>query len=98
MLKYLERESIEIDLEGITAEDIMSTPAITINQETRLSEIMTLLSANRINRVPVIDTDNKLIGIVSRAILSMPLFLEESALMIHKILKKCREQPKVLQE
>jgi CBS domain-containing membrane protein len=50
-----------------TAEDIMTSPAITVSDETPVFQIAGLLTEKKISRVPVTDLKNKLIGIVSRA-------------------------------
>lgn len=47
-------------------EDIMTSPAITVEQNTSLLEITTLFKAKKINRVPVIDQQGILTGIISR--------------------------------
>ena len=49
------------------AEDIMSSPAITVGEDVPVIEIAGLFTAKKINRVPVLDTEGKLKGIVSRA-------------------------------
>ena len=49
-----------------TARDMMSTPVISIAEETSLGEIAELLTTHRIKRVPVV-CDGRLVGIVSRA-------------------------------
>ena len=51
---------------GRRAADLMTRPVITVNAETPLSEIASLLDEHRIKRVPVVDK-GKIIGIVSRA-------------------------------
>jgi CBS domain-containing membrane protein len=37
------------------AKDIMTHPAVTVNQETPLSEVANIMAANNLNRVPVLD-------------------------------------------
>lgn len=49
------------------AEDIMTTPAVTVSEQTPIGEIARLFSEKQINRVPVIDKEHRLAGIVSRA-------------------------------
>jgi CBS-domain-containing membrane protein len=49
------------------AEDIMTSPAVTVRPDTPVSEIAAIMTEKRINRVPVTDSEGKLIGIVSRA-------------------------------
>ena len=50
-----------------TAEDIMTSPAVTVEEEVPLFKIMELFAAKGINRVPVVDRSNELKGIISRA-------------------------------
>jgi CBS-domain-containing membrane protein len=49
------------------AADVMTRPVITIKADTRLGDIAALLDKHQIKRVPVVDDQGKLIGIVSRA-------------------------------
>jgi CBS domain-containing protein len=48
------------------AEDIMTSPVITANEETPVSDIVNLFADKKINRVPILSQDRKLVGIVSR--------------------------------
>ncbi len=49
------------------AEDIMTSPAVTVRNDVPLGEIKALFSERKINRVPVVDSEGRLLGIVSRA-------------------------------
>ena len=49
-----------------TVKDIMSSPAMTVTEDTPLDEIAALLTEKKIKRVPVV-RDGKLVGVVSRA-------------------------------
>jgi CBS-domain-containing membrane protein len=49
------------------AEDIMTHPAITIKEDTSTSKVTEILATKNINRVPVVDQEGKLIGIVARS-------------------------------
>jgi len=49
------------------AADIMSAPALSVTPDSTVHEIAELFVANNINRVPVIDAEGVLCGIVSRA-------------------------------
>lgn len=49
------------------AEDIMTSPAIIVREHTTVAEISNIFTDNNINRVPVIDSEGKMTGIVSRA-------------------------------
>jgi CBS domain-containing protein len=50
-----------------TARDCMSTPAITVSLETGLDECCDLMESHQVRRLPVIDNDGILVGIVAQA-------------------------------
>jgi CBS domain-containing protein len=50
-----------------TAGEAMTAPAITIGAERQVSEAARLMTENGIKRLPVVDSDGKLTGIVTRA-------------------------------
>jgi CBS domain-containing protein len=54
-----------LDTQNRTARAFMSTPVITVSEETQLRDIARLLVAHRIKRVPVV-RDNRVVGIVAR--------------------------------
>jgi len=45
--------------------DIMSSPAITTRPEEDIRKAADLLESKRIKRLPVVDSDNRLLGIIS---------------------------------
>ncbi len=51
---------------AMTAGDIMSTPVYSVRQEATIEEIVSLMMNRHINRIPVIDQKNKLVGIIGR--------------------------------
>ncbi len=52
---------------GNTVEDIMTSPAITTKPDTDIRDVARILDEKRIKRLPVVDDENILIGIISRA-------------------------------
>ncbi len=48
----------------LTASDIMTTEVITVRKETTLKELARLFYENHINGVPVVDDNDRLIGII----------------------------------
>jgi CBS domain-containing protein len=52
---------------GLTAKDIMSKKVITIGKNASIEKLSELLVNNKISGVPVVDENNKMIGIVSEA-------------------------------
>jgi CBS domain-containing protein len=66
---------VALSVRAKKAEDIMSTPPITVDEDTPLMDITRIFTERKINRVPVIDNKNKLVGIVSREdVVEAPLF------------------------
>lgn len=67
---YLERPSqVQKRLEhmlGTTAQEIMSSPALTVTPEATLEELAELMVERRMNPIPVVEAD-RLVGIVSRS-------------------------------
>lgn len=57
---------IAVAIRAQAARDIMTSPAITVSEQTTLAEITDLFLRKGINRVPVVDAAGKLSGIVSR--------------------------------
>ncbi|RJR40727.1 MAG: CBS domain-containing protein [Deltaproteobacteria bacterium] len=55
-----------VGIRGRQAEDLMSSPAITVTQDTPVLEIIKLFKEKSINRAPVLDAQGRLSGIVSR--------------------------------
>ena len=52
---------------GNRVEDVMSFPPITSRAEDEVMEVAKILDERRIKRLPVVDNEGKLLGIVSRA-------------------------------
>jgi CBS domain-containing membrane protein len=48
------------------AGDIMSSPAVTVKEETPVMEVADLFTQRGVNRVPVVDGNGRMVGIVSR--------------------------------
>ncbi len=59
-------KDIEGPLSEIRVEDIMSTPVITATPDMDIRDVAVILAEKRIKRMPVVDPDGKLIGIISR--------------------------------
>ena len=56
----------EKDLHKMTAEEIMTKPAVTVSIETKSGEVMKVLENLHLIRLPVVDQDGKLAGVVAR--------------------------------
>ena len=58
---------VAVSIREQSARDIMTSPAITVSEETAVNEIAGIFTGKNINRVPVVNPDGVLTGIVSRA-------------------------------
>jgi CBS domain-containing protein len=63
---------------GETAAHLMSTPVVTVQPDTALGEALRLMLVHQIKRLPVVDADGRLVGMLGRASLLHGL-LGESA-------------------
>lgn len=52
---------------GTKVSDVMSTEVRTVREDTPVSEAANLMIRNNINRLPVMDDDGKMVGIITRA-------------------------------
>lgn len=49
-----------------TAEDLMSTPAVTVHPQQRVSDAARVMERHHVERLPVVDEEDRLIGIATR--------------------------------
>ncbi len=61
-----EKGCVAVSMRRQKAEDIMTSPAITVRENTPVSEIATIFTKKKINRVPITDDGGKLLGIIAR--------------------------------
>ncbi|MFJ3306689.1 CBS domain-containing protein [Streptomyces sp. NPDC086549] len=61
---------------GLTAEELMSTPAVTVHADATLAEAARIMARRKIKRLPVVNEVGMLEGVVSRADL-LKVFLRE---------------------
>lgn len=52
---------------GTKVEDVMTAKVVTAKQDAKINEIANMMINKRINRIPIVDDDNRVIGIVTRA-------------------------------
>lgn len=64
---------------GRTAADLMSAPALVIDAETRVARAADLMQARHVKRLPVVDEERRLVGIVARSDL-LDVYLRRPAL------------------
>jgi CBS domain-containing protein len=67
LAEYIEgRGCAANSLRAKTAREIMQSPAITVLEDTPVTEIAKIFASKRINRTPVLDGQGRMVGIVSR--------------------------------
>jgi CBS domain-containing protein len=67
ILRHLLGEPLPKRGTGTTVGDVMSTPAITAGLDDDVRGVAAVLDSRRIKRLPVVDGEGKLVGIISRA-------------------------------
>ena len=50
-----------------TAKDLMTQPAVTVEPDTTVQQAATIMYDKKLNALPVVDSDRRLVGIVARA-------------------------------
>lgn len=73
------------DASTATAGDAMSTPCKSVTTETSLKDCVCLMEAEMVRRVPVVDAEGKLAGIVSIADIALAGKLEATAEVVTKV-------------
>jgi len=58
---------VEVESRNRIASDVMTSPVVTVQTNTPIVEIIHLMTMHRIKRVPVVDSNGRLAGLVGRA-------------------------------
>ncbi|WP_037305820.1 CBS domain-containing protein [Amycolatopsis orientalis] len=61
------RPRLRRKVRGSRADELMSRPAITVSRDAGVDEAVRLMEDHRVHRLPVVDDDAKLVGIVGRS-------------------------------
>lgn len=61
-----------------TARELMSYPVITVKPEDSVQDAATIMYERRINAIPVVDADEQLVGIITRADIVQMIAIEEA--------------------
>jgi CBS domain-containing protein len=83
LLRRIMGEPSPMRKEGDQVGHVMSTPAITIKKTVDVRDAARVLDSHRIKRLPVVDDEGKLIGVISRAdiVRAMGKTMEERAVI-----------------
>jgi CBS domain-containing protein len=77
---------------SLTAGTLMTAPAITIGPDATIPAAARLMNTHRVRRLPVVDEDGKLVGVVSRRDL-LSVFLRPDADIVHDVRQVLDELP-----
>jgi CBS domain-containing protein len=72
----------------LSAQDLMSHPVVTIGQDETIQDAMKALEFNQIRRLPVVDSNSRLVGIVSVADLARVAGVSEAGTLVQSITSK----------
>jgi CBS domain-containing protein len=78
------------DTNTACAGDAMSSPVRTVGAETPIKDVVCAMEADQIRRVPVVDADGKLTGIVSIADLALAGKHEATAEVVKEVSERVR--------
>ncbi len=67
VIHHLLGEPVPRQRHGTKVQDFMTSPAIVVKPDTDIRQAARILDEKRIKRLPVVDDENRLVGIVSRA-------------------------------
>ena len=65
---------VALPVKKLAVKDIMSAPAIAVDEKATLSEIMNMMKEKEINRLPVKGKESRLVGIITRSDIIRSIF------------------------
>jgi CBS domain-containing protein len=66
LLERKQRRVARAKAEGDEARDLMTSPAVTVDSDTSLPAVAKMMDEERVKRLPVVDEQGRLVGIISR--------------------------------
>ena len=76
----MEAVALDVDADVFTAGDLMSAPLVTVSEDAGFVEALRLMRSNKVRRMPVVNSNGTLFGIVSADDIVKLLSLELSML------------------
>jgi CBS domain-containing membrane protein len=67
VLRHVLGEPLPVRKKGNTVGEVMSSPAITTDPDRDIRDVASILDEKRIKRLPVVDEEERLVGIIARA-------------------------------
>ena len=75
----------EKDTRGMPVREVASREVVTIGPEEDLSEALKLMASYQVRRIPVVDEDNRLVGIVAQADVAREVKEKDSGQLLQEI-------------
>lgn len=75
------------DPRGMPAREISSREVVTVRPDSNLSDALELMASHQVRRLPVVDEDNRLIGVVSQADIALAAREKAVGEMVEEISK-----------
>jgi len=75
----------EKDPRGMPVREVASREVVTIGPEEDLSEALKLMASHQVRRIPVVDEDSRLVGIVAQADIAREVKEKDSGQMLQEI-------------
>ena len=73
------------DPRGMPVREVFTTEIITVGPDQDLSDALQIMAANKVRRLPVVDDDNRLVGVVSQADVAMEAKEKSAGEMVEEI-------------
>ena len=73
------------DPSGMPVREVASRELVTVGQDEDLSEALKRMASNQVRRIPVVDEDDRLVGIVAQADVAREAKDKDSGQMLHDI-------------
>jgi CBS domain-containing protein len=84
-----------MDVETSTVESCMSSPAVSVKEDTDLERCIELLEKNQIRRIPVVDDSGRICGIVAQADIARYTEDREAADVLRAVSRKSNKPSSV---
>jgi CBS domain-containing protein len=75
----------EKDPRGMPVREVASRDLVTIGQDEDLSEALKLMASYQVRRIPVVDQDDRLVGVVAQADVAREMKEKDSGQMLQEI-------------
>jgi len=81
---------------NLTARDCMTTQVVMVDLNMNLTDVINLMRDNKIRRVPVVDKDDRLTGMISQADILQSSNEREVVQMVHELSKSIDSPPSII--